>query len=157
MVPPLDETIIGHGEGRIAKNTGVVNRINSVQAARDNIPTLAATVAAIARSRGSGAEDAQGGGDCKCDESHLSTHGGFLLLPDATRIESRADWSPDKSPRIVNVRPLYPLAALSPYPPVVDTIVSLRTKSLGPFVRPRLFDFSRINSAPLHAGQALSL
>ena len=80
MVPLLDETIIGFGEGRIAKNTGVVDRINSVQAARDHA-RLAATVAAITRSRGSGAEDAEGGDSCKRDESHFSTHGGFLLLP----------------------------------------------------------------------------
>jgi hypothetical protein len=39
---------------------------------------------------GSSAESAQDGGDGKRDESHLSTHGGFLLLPDATRIESMA-------------------------------------------------------------------
>jgi hypothetical protein len=36
MVRPLDETITIFGEGRIAKNTGVVHRINSVQAAWDH-------------------------------------------------------------------------------------------------------------------------
>jgi hypothetical protein len=55
MVPPLDETIIGFGEGRIAKNTGMVNRINSVQAARDHI-LLAATVAIRISHRRGGAE-----------------------------------------------------------------------------------------------------
>ena len=62
MVPPLDETIIGFGEDRIAKNTGVVNRINSIQAARDRT-RLAATVAIRPNRRRSGAENAQGGGD----------------------------------------------------------------------------------------------
>jgi hypothetical protein len=68
LSPRLDETIMLFGEGRIAKNPGVVDRINSVQAARDHT-RFAATVA-IRPSRGrSGAEYAQGGGDCKCDES----------------------------------------------------------------------------------------
>jgi hypothetical protein len=91
MVPPLDKTIIGFGEGRIAKNTGVVDRINSVQVAR-NHTRLAAAVAIRPSRRRSGAENPQGGGGaCKRDENLPSTHGGFLLLPEATRIESRAD------------------------------------------------------------------
>jgi hypothetical protein len=44
MVPPLDETIIGFGERRIAKNTRVENRIDSVQAARDHIRPAATVV-----------------------------------------------------------------------------------------------------------------
>jgi hypothetical protein len=36
MVRPLDETIILFGEGRIAKNTGVVTRIDPDQATRDH-------------------------------------------------------------------------------------------------------------------------
>jgi hypothetical protein len=88
MVRRLDETIIGFGEGRIAKNTGVVSRIDSVQAARDHA-RLAATVAIRPSRRRSGAENAQGG-DCNRDESQLSTHGGFLLLPDVARCESMA-------------------------------------------------------------------
>src|SRR5260370_25640991 len=86
MVPPLDETIIGFGEGRIAKNTGVVNRINSVQAARDHI-RLAATVAIRPDRRRSGAENAQGG-DCKCNENFLSIHGD--LLPFVCRVDCAA-------------------------------------------------------------------
>jgi hypothetical protein len=78
MVPPFDETIIGFGEGWIAKNTRVVNRINSVQAARHDT-RLAAAVAIRTNRRRSAAENAQGG-DCKRHESHLFTHG-FLLLP----------------------------------------------------------------------------
>jgi hypothetical protein len=79
MVRPLDETVTVFGEGRIAKNSGVVNRINSVQVAWHH--TRYAATVAIRPSRGrSGAENAQGGGDCKRDESHLATHG-FLLLP----------------------------------------------------------------------------
>jgi hypothetical protein len=86
MVPPLDETIMGLGEGRIAKNPGVVNRIDSVQAARDHTRSAFTVAIAIRPSRGrSGAENAEGGGDCKRDESHPSTHG-FLRYPDATRI-----------------------------------------------------------------------
>jgi hypothetical protein len=77
-VSPLDETIIGFGEGRIAKNTGVVNRIDAVQAARDHT-RVAATVAIRPNRRRSGAENAQGDGNCD-DESLPSTHGGFLLF-----------------------------------------------------------------------------
>src|ERR1700676_1470044 len=68
------------GAGRIAKDIGVINRINSDQTARDHIPTLAATVAIRPSRRRSGAENAQGGGDCKCDESFVSNHGGLLLI-----------------------------------------------------------------------------
>jgi hypothetical protein len=80
MISPLDETIVGFGEGRIAKNTWVENRIDSVQPARDHI-RLAATVVIRPSRRRSGAEKAQGDGDCKHDESLLSVHGDFLLGP----------------------------------------------------------------------------
>jgi hypothetical protein len=80
MIPPLDETIIGFCKGRIAKNTGVINRIYSVQVARDHA-RLAATVAIRPSRRRSGAETAQRGGDCKRDESLLCTHGSFLRNP----------------------------------------------------------------------------
>jgi hypothetical protein len=90
MVLPSDETIIGFGEGRIAKNTGVVNRINSVQAARDHT-RLAAT--AITRSRGSRAEDAQGGGNCKRDEGLVSIHGN---LPFAATDRGRRRYRTDR-------------------------------------------------------------
>jgi hypothetical protein len=81
MVRPLDETVTVSGEGRIAENSGVVNRINSVQAAWDH--TRYAATVAIRPSQGrSGAENEQGGGDCKRYESHLSTHGFLLLLRD---------------------------------------------------------------------------
>src|SRR5580704_2860651 len=87
-----DEAINCVGGGGVAKNIGMVRRINSVQATRPHRPALAtALVAAIIRSRRSSAKDAQGrGGDYKRDESLLFTHGGFLLLPDATRCESMA-------------------------------------------------------------------
>src|SRR5579871_4206879 len=78
MVPPLYKTIIGFGEGRIAKNTWVVNRVDSVQIARDHT-RLAATVTIRPSRRKIGAEKTQGDGDCKRDESFLSTHGSFLL------------------------------------------------------------------------------
>jgi hypothetical protein len=68
--------------------------INSTQVApHHHRPAAIAVIAAIhiiPRDRRSAAEKAQGGGDCKCDESLVSIHGGFLVLPDATRIESRA-------------------------------------------------------------------
>jgi len=79
MVRTLDETVTVFGEGRIAKNSEVVNRINSVQAAWDHT-RLAAAVAIRPSHRRSDTENAQGGGGRKRDESHLSTHG-FLLLP----------------------------------------------------------------------------
>jgi hypothetical protein len=77
--PRSHEAIWGGGCG-IAKDFWVMDRINSFQAARYHKPALAAAVAAITRSRRSHAENAQGGGDCKSDESLLSTHGGFLLF-----------------------------------------------------------------------------
>jgi hypothetical protein len=85
-IPRLDETIFS-GDSGIAKDLGVINRVNSVQAARPHVST--GVPATLRQSRGSGAENAQ---NCKRDESHLSTHGGgFLLLPrrDTDR-ESRA-------------------------------------------------------------------
>lgn len=78
MVRPLDEAITVSGEGRIAKNTRVVNWINAVQVARDHT-RVAATVAVRPSCGRHGAEHAQGGGDCKCDESRPSTHGILLL------------------------------------------------------------------------------
>jgi hypothetical protein len=84
MVRPLNKTIIGFGEGRIAKNTGVVDRINPVQAARDHT-RLAATVAIRPSRRRRGAE---GGDDCERDESQFSTHDGFLpVYPTGHAIE----------------------------------------------------------------------
>ena len=74
MIPPLDETIMGFGEGRIAKNTWVVNRIDPVQAARDHI-RLMATLAIRPRRRSCSAEKAQCDGGSKHDESLLFTHG----------------------------------------------------------------------------------
>src|SRR5258708_958096 len=66
--------------GRIAENIRVVGRIDSYQAARDHIPTVAVAAVAISCRRRSGAENAQGGGDCKRDESLVSDHGGLLLI-----------------------------------------------------------------------------
>src|SRR5579862_3331135 len=77
MVPPLDEAITGFGEGWIAKNTWVVNRIDSVQAARDHI-RLAAAVAIRPSRRRCGAEKAQGDSDRRHDESLVSAHGSLL-------------------------------------------------------------------------------
>jgi hypothetical protein len=76
MVPALDETIIGLGDGGIAENVGVVDRINSIQAARHHI---SAALAAIGPSRRrSHAENAHSGDDCKRDENLVSTHGSLL-------------------------------------------------------------------------------
>jgi hypothetical protein len=75
-----------------------MNRINSVQATRSHRPAaLAAIVDVIPRERRSSAEKAQGGGDCKCDKSLLSTHGGSSCDPDAARIESMAPRANGKS------------------------------------------------------------
>jgi hypothetical protein len=76
MVPPLDETIICFGDGGIAEDIGVENRIDSHQAARDHKP---AARAAFGPGCGYGAENAQGGDDCKRDENPISTHGSLLL------------------------------------------------------------------------------
>jgi hypothetical protein len=100
-IPRSDEAICCCS-GRVAKNFGVKSRINSVQAAWHHRPVAIATAVAIRPSRRrSGAENAQGGGDRKRDESLPSTHGDFLLLSEATRIESRAHCEPGKD-RLVN-------------------------------------------------------
>jgi hypothetical protein len=81
-IPRLDETKFSGGGG-IAKDLEVINRVNSVQAARPHVS--AGVRAAFRQNRRGGAENA--GSDCKCDENHLSTHG-FLQLPrrDADRV-----------------------------------------------------------------------
>jgi hypothetical protein len=87
-IPRFDETIFSGGDGGIAENLGMMGRINSGQAARSHGPTpiVAAVGAILMPSCRSGAENAEGGGDCNHDESLVSIHDGFLLLPDATRI-----------------------------------------------------------------------
>jgi hypothetical protein len=50
-----------------------------------SIVAITTPATTVHRDRRSAAEKAQSGGDCKRDESLLSTHGGFLLVPDATR------------------------------------------------------------------------
>ena len=90
-VPRPDETENCSGEGGIAENAGMINRIDSVQAARLHKPAALARVVAAGRpSSGRDAENSWGGDDSKRDESHLSTHGGFLPFPDVTRWESMA-------------------------------------------------------------------
>jgi hypothetical protein len=71
----------------------MTGRIHSVQTARHHgtTPIVAAVGAILIPNCRSSAENAQGGGDCKRDEGHLSNHDGFLLSPDATWIESRVD------------------------------------------------------------------
>jgi hypothetical protein len=84
-IPRFDETIFSGGNGGIAENLGMVKWINSVQATRSYRPAAFSALilhVILAGDRRSGADDTQGGGNCKRDESHLSTHG-FLLLPDA--------------------------------------------------------------------------
>jgi hypothetical protein len=95
-IPRSDEAKCCCG-GRVAKNFGVKSRINSVQAAWHHRPVAVATAVAIRPSRRrSDAENAQGGSDHKRDESLPPTHGDFLLLPEATRIESRTHCEPRK-------------------------------------------------------------
>jgi hypothetical protein len=72
-VPRLDETIFS-GDRRIAKNVGMVRRINSVQAARHHKPAARAAGAVVRCSRRSDAENAQGSGEGKRDESLVSNH-----------------------------------------------------------------------------------
>jgi hypothetical protein len=81
-IPRFDETIFSGGDGGIAENLGMMGRINSGQAARSHGPTpfVAAVGAVLIPDCRSGAENAQGGGDCKRDESLLSTHGSSLHL-----------------------------------------------------------------------------
>jgi hypothetical protein len=83
-IPRFDETVFSDGDGGIAENLGVVSRVNSVQATRSYRPAAFSALVHIilAGDCRSGAEDTQRGGDCECDESLLSTHGSFLLLPE---------------------------------------------------------------------------
>jgi hypothetical protein len=73
-VPRLDETENRPGKGGIAEYVGVIDRIDTVEAAR--LHKSAAVMAAIEKrpSRGAGGEHAQGGGGGKHDESLASTH-----------------------------------------------------------------------------------
>jgi hypothetical protein len=84
MVRPLDKAVIGSGEGGIAENVGMIGWIDSVQAARLHKPAAMMTAIEERPSRRGGADNTQGGGDCKHDESFLSTHvaahGGFPSL-----------------------------------------------------------------------------
>jgi hypothetical protein len=89
MVLPLDETIIGFGEGRIAKNTGVVNRINSVQAARDHT-RLAPTVAIRPSHRRRNEPRMPTAVIASATKAIFPLMAAFLPLRDATRCESRA-------------------------------------------------------------------
>jgi hypothetical protein len=59
-----------------------MNRINSLQAARSHRPAAISALLRVIlhRDRRSGAEKAQGGGDCKRYESLFSTHDSFLHL-----------------------------------------------------------------------------
>src|SRR5215471_19957637 len=74
-----DEAILGSDRG-IAKNIGVVNRINAIKAARHDMSTSVAPVADIflpvcGRSdRNAECDDAE-----QHDEIHFSNHGGLLL------------------------------------------------------------------------------
>src|SRR5580704_7789011 len=82
-IPRFHETILSGGDGGIAENLGMMCRIDPGQVARSHGPTpiIAAVGAIFIPGCRSGAENAQGGGDCNHDESLVSIHGGFLLLP----------------------------------------------------------------------------
>jgi hypothetical protein len=69
----------------------MVNRIYSIQATRSYKPAAVSALVHVilAGERRSGAKSAQGGGDCNHDESLVSIHDGFPLLPDATWILGR--------------------------------------------------------------------
>jgi hypothetical protein len=81
-IPPSDEAK-SVGGSRIAKNIGVIGRIDPGETARDHIPTLPAAAAVVVRCgcRTGDAENAHGGCDCNHDESLVSNHGDLLLDP----------------------------------------------------------------------------
>jgi hypothetical protein len=88
-IPRSDETKLS-GDGGVAENLGVMNRVNSGQAARRHIPAaLVALVDVIPGDRRRDAENAQGGGDCKHDEGFLSAHGGLLVRCRSRRLQLR--------------------------------------------------------------------
>src|ERR1019366_1872804 len=66
MVPPADESV-GSGDGGIAEDFGVIDRIDALQAARDHVPAPTKIVAERPRRR-SATDDNQGAGDCKHGE-----------------------------------------------------------------------------------------
>jgi hypothetical protein len=74
-----DETENRSGEGGIAENAGMINRINSIQAAWHHMPAaFARVVAAGRRSGGRDPENSWGSSDdSKRDESLRSIHGGI--------------------------------------------------------------------------------
>jgi hypothetical protein len=77
----LDETIFSSGNGRIAEYLRMVDRIDPDQTARDDMAAFFSVVAFMPTSRRrSDAENTEGGGDCKCEESFLSIHGDLLQL-----------------------------------------------------------------------------
>ena len=84
MVRPLDETKTVFGEGRIAKNTGVVSRINSVQAARDHTP-YAATLGVVF---GPGLSRGNRPGDTERDSGKGNQH----LLPAHDNLQRLSHW-----------------------------------------------------------------
>jgi len=82
-IPRSDEAINFSGDGRIAKNIGMISRINSHQAARDHKSALAPIIVPCPRRR-SGAENAQGNNGCNHGESLPSAHDRSpFLLSDA--------------------------------------------------------------------------
>jgi hypothetical protein len=81
-IPRSDKTICP-GDGGITKNFGVINRINSVQAAWYHKPAALARVIAAGRpSSGRDAENSRGGDDSKRDESVLSPHWSLHCIAD---------------------------------------------------------------------------
>jgi hypothetical protein len=81
-IPRLDKTICT-GDGGIAKNFGMVNRINSVQAAGYHIPAAISAVAMLGCKRRSGAENAQSSSKGKIDEGFVCDHGDLPLVGEA--------------------------------------------------------------------------
>jgi len=74
----LDETIFT-GDGGIAKNIGMVGRINPDQAAGYHVPAVIAA-ALFGCDRGSGPEHAERSGEGKRDERSVSNHDDFPFV-----------------------------------------------------------------------------
>jgi hypothetical protein len=79
-IPRLNETVNCSGEGGIAKNIGVVSRIDSVQAARFDKPAAFPPSRLAGRRRRGGIENAEAGGNRKHDENPFPAHFSLPLV-----------------------------------------------------------------------------
>jgi hypothetical protein len=97
VVRPQDETK-GSGDGGIAENIRMVDRIDAIETAPVHMPAALAAGVAVRPSRGINAESDQGGDSRERDTSfgsaHRSIHGDLLLGSNATPPDVAQDaWS----------------------------------------------------------------